>query len=319
MGMTIDEYMAELNRKKEAPAEPQKPAETGDFWTDMRNRWEHLNAQEQYNQQLAESAQNPHSGDMLLGEFRPANARERKINRLIEIMNAAGQKNSAFTNSERIMSLPKEAREKARMKIEKDVSPNEFTPQITAANPSILDPIYGRNTTNYIMDNIRNEMSKDISGLGYDPKLGGSKHWWNINERLKNQTPEYLYHNTATENLPSISQKGILPASQASNKTNFGRVDEKTGSWMDTFPEQKDKVFFSTEKDVLKRLKGSDVETSNIRTKMSDEYKPDLHQHGSDEETWYQTKNPVPPQALEIETAPGQWEALLDYIRKGGK
>ena len=69
MGMTIDEYMAELNRKKEAPAEPQKPAETGDFWTDMRNRWEHLNAQEQYNQQLAESAQNPHSGEMLLGAF----------------------------------------------------------------------------------------------------------------------------------------------------------------------------------------------------------------------------------------------------------
>jgi hypothetical protein len=83
--MTMEEIMAELNRRKEAPVEPQRPEETGSIWQDLKNKWDYVNAQNDYNQQVAESVQNPHTGEMLLGEFhRGRTPRELQLQKLRE-------------------------------------------------------------------------------------------------------------------------------------------------------------------------------------------------------------------------------------------
>ena len=297
--MTIDEYMAELNRKNEAPKVPQKPAETGDFWTDMRNRWEHLNAQEQYNQQIADSAQNPHSGEMLLGEFRPANAREKYLNTLLR--EYKNNKNQAL--KEAISEHPDDY----------------FTPNMMSANESkggwidksdIIGSV-GNERGTKILDAIKNEQVKDVGSLGYDTNAKyisdmatNPGTWGKINDMISGKKPEYIYHATDSKNIRGISKKGLQSASERNEKGNF------------PIPTQWDKVFFSeSEKQGERMLPG--VNRSKLRTKFRDDLLPDIHQPYAD--NYWQTKNTVPPQALEIETAPGQWESLLDYIRKGGK
>ena len=63
--------LEELLGEKEGalPAEPQKPAETGDFWTDMKNRYNYTAAQAEYNDSKAKASQNPFADQIKVGKI----------------------------------------------------------------------------------------------------------------------------------------------------------------------------------------------------------------------------------------------------------
>jgi hypothetical protein len=69
-------------------------------------------------------------------------------------------------------------------------------------------------------------------------------------------------------------------------------------------------------------LANKDIKT--LRTKTPKGIRADIYQDFNDKidssESWYQQKKPIPPKALEIETAPDVWEPLIEYMKKrGGK
>lgn len=314
MPMTLQEYMEAIEGKKK-PVEPTAPAETGSLWEDLKAKWDYANAQNDYNQQVAESAQQPFAENMMLGEFRPANARERKLARLAQI--AEGNKYGA----DRIAAMPYEAKEKAKSKILRDFKPEEWTNQVEElVSGSAKENVYGdTRTLDMILKNLQQERMKDFSEAGYENAspyrtgMMGSLTWQNMNKVASKPKPEFVYHSTAESNIPSIGEKGLVPANMANKNPNFMR-EEGTAR----FPEQLDKVFFSETPNTIEKLLGKEnVSAKTLRKKYTPELRPDLHQdeQGS---AWYQTQNPVPPEALEIESAPGQWQPLLDYLKNRG-
>jgi hypothetical protein len=348
MGMTIDEYMAELNRKKEAPAEPQKPAETGDFWTDMRNRWEHLNAQEQYNQQIADSAQNPFAQDMKIAEFRPANRREKSFTRALK----------------KLAESPEAEREKIRKNILKKYGSDDYTPQVDSdLSGHELGMLYNDpKKTAGIRSDVKRIIQKDIQSLGYEPGTQFVKQskWSDINAAEIKKKPKHMYHVTDEKNIQEIAKTGLTTPKSRGVLPNVEQYVEQadrvfltdnpksTTTWQRSmeeigYPETMSREMFeefsgspATHRGQRFEVDGIEMAVkdlrddlvtiqqrpvANLRTKTPKGIRADYYQEERPHtgESWYQQKDPIPPQALEIETAPGQWEALLDYIRKGGK
>lgn len=67
MASLLEEILGE--KKDSLPPEPVKPAETGDFWTDMKNHYDYIAAQAEYEGMKAREVQNPHSEDMKIAAF----------------------------------------------------------------------------------------------------------------------------------------------------------------------------------------------------------------------------------------------------------
>jgi hypothetical protein len=254
--------------------------------------------------------------DMMgIAEFRPATGREVKLSRLAEI--ATGNR----YGKDRIAKMPLEAREKAKQKILKEFSPDEWTNQVEdMTSGSAKSDVFGEGKVlDRILQNLKNERTKDFAEAGYDsPSFRttggmGTLSWGNMN-KVASKKPEFVYHSTPEPNISSIGESGLLPAKVTGKAPNF--LNE-TGP---KFPEQMDKVFFSENPKTIEKLLGRDkVQSRSLRTKYDPKFKPDIHQD-EDGAAWWQTRDRVPPQNLEIETAPGQWQNLIDYMKsRGGK
>jgi hypothetical protein len=252
---------------------------------------------------------------MLLGEFRPATARERKLARLAKMVERSPY------SSDRIAAMPREVSDKALKKIHKEYKPEEWTNQVEdLVSGGTKEEVWGPGPVlDKVLSNLKNERMKDFTEAGYGNAspyrtgLMGSLTWQNMNKVASKPKPEFVFHSTPEQNIEQIGKSGLQPASATKRQPNF-----LTGT-DPQFPEQQDKVFFSENPKTIEKLLGKDrVSARSLRTKYSPEMKPDLHQE-EEGVAWYQTQKPVPPEALEIQTAPGQWESLLDYIRKGGK
>jgi hypothetical protein len=97
---------------------------------------------------------------------------------------------------------------------------------------------------------------------------------------------------------------------------SFEMFRKKLSNYFDSGKNQTDKSFFTSDPVDTKNYLFRDEPTYTVRTKRTSDLMPDLHQDS--EANWYQTKKPVSPQNLEIETAPGQWQNLIDYMKSRG-
>jgi hypothetical protein len=249
-------------------------------------------------------------------EFRPANARERKLARLAKMVERSPY------SSDRIAAMPREVSDKALKKIHKEYKPEEWTNQVEGlVSGGSKEDVWGPGPVlDKVLGNLHNERMKDFAEAGYANAspyrtgMMGTLTWQNMNKVASKPKPDFVYHSTSESNIPSIAEKGLLSAKEAERKSNFMR---ETGP---QFPEQQDKVFFSETPNTIEKLLGKEkVTAKTLRKRYTDDLNPDMHQ---DEEgsAWYQTRKPVPPTALEIEAAPGVWEPLIEYMKKrGGK
>lgn len=346
MASLLEEILGE--KEGALPPEPVKPVETGDFWTDMKNRYNYTAAQAEYADRKAKAAQNPFSEHMKVAEFRPANRREKSFTRALKKLSEA----------------PEIDREKIRKNIMKKYGSDDYTPQVDSElSGHELGMLYNDpKKTAGIRYDVNRIIQKDIESLGYDPGTQFVKQskWSDINAAEIKKKPKYMYHVTDEKNIQEIAKTGLTTPKSRGVLPNVEQYVEQadrvfltdnpksTSNWQIRmedlgYPERMSKEMFEDFAGVPATHRGQRFEAdgiqmsikdlsddmvtienrpvANLRTKTPKGIRADYYQEERPNtgESWYQTKNSVPPQALEIETAPGQWEALLDYIRKGGK
>jgi hypothetical protein len=238
-------------------------------------------------------------------EFRPANARESKIAQMIRALRETEDKKEAG---------------RLRKEIRKQVSKEELTPQMSYGKnyKDIIDSVFGKGSFD---EKITPEIDKDMAGKGYDvskfrngntpEKKMWNEHntdriryaWDEFNDlitKTEKDRPEFLYHETSNKNIPSIGKQGLTTGNVPANISSISE------------PLQGDKIFFA------QKPLGWVVDKEQraiLRTKPTEDMGPDINGKLS-----WQTRNPVPPSALEIESTPGVWEPLIEYMKKrGGK
>jgi len=250
--------------------------------------------------------------DMIgIAEFRPANARENRLSQLSNMYNIANNEpeiNAMYGRGDK--SYPVEYLSRIKEIIGKKFSAKDWTNQVESKNyeTGMYDKFF-KDDPNKIAKNLSNERIKDAKKAGYNVTEDIGIDSWDRMNKANNASDEFVYHVTPEKNLTGISENGIIPSKKTGIKPNFSQ---------DAYKNQTDKSFFTSDPIDTKNYLFRDDPTSTIRTKRTSDLLPDLHQDSA--ANWYQTKNPVSPQNLEIETAPGQWQNLIDYMKsRGGK
>lgn len=282
-------------------------------------------------------------------EFRPANARERKLINLARLLDAiesdVGTKANAFLKrhiktigeiNKKEMAKGSHISDIIAEKIGKDFPPEKGTPQMEVNLPrNTKESVYpvsyqvpkdvrehNIRARGKIEDSVKKIVSEDFESAGYPEYMiekvnrdslrdigeerFGLHAWDKMNELLTRKKPEHVYHKTTTKKLDSIADKGLIPAEG---------LQREEINWP-KFPEQQDKVFFADRYDtgVGMNVPGSHT---TLRTRHNETMNPDIHSPRG--WGWWQTQKPIPPSALEIESTPGVWEPLIEYMKKRQK
>jgi hypothetical protein len=280
-------------------------------------------------------------------EFRPANRREKTFIRQLNKLNESPEEKQAAI---RRAILKKYGSDDFTPQVASEVPP--FMPSFLYNDPQKGQRVWGD------INRIIKEDVTGLGYEGQQmTRHTDVDDWRKINEAFTKKKPKHLYHVTDQENLDALSREGITPPKSRGKNPNVEQYQEQAdkvfltdnpNSLANWAGESEDMFRAGIKKESMREIIGKEptrgtrftydgqdyvitnvigdtvtagTPKANLRTRTPKTVKPDVYQEEYDRgEAWYQTKNPIPANALDIEAAPGVWEPLIEYMKKrGGK